>query len=196
MKKTWLTIAMILFGFVGTSFAYMENKVFCTISPSSIIVTLDRESNYKCSDYITVLTQAINKEYKNVLAIQNLIKQNYDIEFWTDIRETKRFQIQRMLIVKQQIEDSVDEFEENLFDKTKEYMIYTTAPYRTKYRKLLRPLEYLEGGTYLSFNIRTKIRLMQEQLAVIAKISLSEEFEVLMKTFNRYVYLKNQIEWK
>ena len=196
MKKTWLTIAVILFGFVGTSFAYMENKVFCTISPSSIVVTLDRESNYKCSDYITVLTQAINKEYKNVLAIQNLIKQNYDVEFWTEIRETKRFQIQKMLIIKQQIEDSVWEFEENLFDKTKEYMIYTTAPYRTKYRKLLRPLEDLESGTYLSFNVRTKIRLMQEQLAVIAKISLAEEFEVLMKDFNRYVYLKNQIEWK
>jgi hypothetical protein len=96
-----------LFGFVGTSFAYMENKVFCTISPSSIVVTLDRESNYKCSDYVTVLTQAINKEYKNVLAIQNLIRQEYDVEFWTDIRETKRFQIKRMLIIKQQIEDSV-----------------------------------------------------------------------------------------
>jgi hypothetical protein len=85
----------------------MENKVFCTISPNSIVVTLDRDSNYKCSDYITVLTQAINKEYKNVLAIQNLIQQKYDIEFWTDIRETKRHQIQRMLIIKQQIEASV-----------------------------------------------------------------------------------------
>lgn len=187
---------MILLGFVGTSFAYMENKVFCTISSSSIVVTLDRESNYKCSDYTTVLTQVINKEYKNVLAIQNLIKQDYDVEFWTDIRESKRFQIQRMLIIKQEIEDSVEKFEENLFDKTKEYMIYTTDSYRIKYRKLLRPLEDLDSGTYLSFRVKNKINLMEEQLAVIAEISLAEDFEILMKTFNRYVYLKNQIEWK
>jgi hypothetical protein len=25
---------------------------------------------------------------------------------------------------------------------------------------------------------------------------LAEDFETLMKSFNRYVYLKNQIEWK
>jgi hypothetical protein len=183
-----------LFGFVGASFAYMENKVFCTISPNSIIVTLDRDSNYKCTDYTIVLTQAINKEYKNVLAIQNLIKQEYDVEFWTDIRETKRFQIQRMLIIKQQIEDSVEEFEENMFDKTKEYMIYTTEPYRIRYVKLLKPLERLDDNTYLRLNVRTKIKLMQEQLDIISQISLAENFETLMKSFNRYVYLKNQIE--
>ncbi len=196
MKKTLLTIAIILFGFVGAGFAYMENKVLCTISQSSITVTLDRENNYMCSDYVTVLTQAINKEYKNVLAIQNLIKQDYDVEFWTDIRETKRFQIQKMLIIKQQIEDSVIEFEENLFDKTKEYMIYTISPYRIKYRKLLRPLERLEDGIYLRLSVRTKIKLMQEQLDIISKISLAEDFDTLMTSFNRYVYLKNKIEWK
>ena len=179
---------------MGAGFAYMENKVFCTISQSSITVTLERESNYMCSDYVTVLTQAINKEYKNVLAIQNLIKQDYDVEFWTDIRETKRFQIQKMLIIKQQIEDSVLEFEDNLFDKTKEYMIYTTSPYRIKYRKLLRPLERLEDGIYLRLSVRTKIKLMQEQLDVISRISLAEDFDTLMTSFNRYVYLKNKIE--
>lgn len=196
MNKTWLTIVVILLGFVWTSFSYMEDKVFCTISSNSIIVTLDRDSNYKCSDYTTVLTQAINKEYNNVLAIQNLIKQNYDVEFWTNIRESKRSQIQRMLIIKQQIEDSVGDFEKNLFDKTKEYMVYTTAPYRIKYKRLLRPLEDLDSGIYLSFNVRNKIKLMEEQLTVISKISSAEKFEVLMQNFDRYVYLKNQIEWK
>ena len=131
-----------------------------------------------------------------MLAIQNLIKQKYDIEFWTAIREKKRSQIQRMLIIKQQIEDSVWEFEENLFDKTKEYMLYSVWPYRIKYRKLLRPLERLDSGIYLRLSVRNKIKLMQEQLDVIAKISLAEDFDILMKSFNRYVYLKNQIEWK
>jgi hypothetical protein len=75
----------------------MENKVFCTISPNTITVTLNKQNNYKCSDYVTVLTQAINKEYKNVLAIQNLVKQQYDVNFWIAIRETKRDQIKKML---------------------------------------------------------------------------------------------------
>ena len=196
MKKTLLTIAILLLGFVWTSFAYMENKVFCTISSSTITVTIDRQSNYKCTDYMTVLTQAINKEYNSVLAIQRLIKQWYDVEFWTNIRETKRTQIQKMLLIKQQIEESVLEFEENLFDKTKEFISYSVSSYRVKYKKLLRPLENLKTTVFLRSNVKYKISLMQEQLDVINKLLWAEDYETLTKNFNRYLYLKNKIEWK
>lgn len=189
-------IVVIWFVFVWVSFWYMENKVYCTISPDTITVTLDKQNNYKCSDYVTVLTQAINKEYKNVLAIQNLVKQQYDVDFWISIREKKRDQIKKMLWIKKQIEDSVWEFEENLFDKTKEYIIYSTSSYKIKYKKLLRPIEKLKEWTYLSLNVRNKIKLMQEQLDVIETLSLTEDYEVLMKNFNKYIYLKKQIEWK
>ena len=64
------------------------------------MVTLDKENNYRCSDYTYVLAKAIHKEYDNVLAIQKLIKQKYDIEFWTTIREKKRDQIKKMLLIK------------------------------------------------------------------------------------------------
>ena len=196
MKKLLLTIVIMVFGFVGTSFAYMENRAYCTIWSNSIVVTLDKENNYRCSDYTYVLAKAIHKEYNNVLAIQKLIKQKYDIEFWTTIREKKRDQIKKMLLIKTQIEKSVSKFEDNLFYKTKEYMIYTTEPYRLKYRRLLRPLELLSAWAYLNFRVRSKIKLMQEQLDIINQLSLAEDFDALMKTFNRYVYLKNQIEWK
>lgn len=196
MKKLVLTIVMIWFVFVWASFWYMENKVYCTISPNTITVTLDKQNNYKCGDYVTVLTQAINKEYKNVLAIQNLVKQEYDVDFWISIREKKRDQIKKMLWIKKQIEDSVWEFEENLFDKTQEYIIYSTNAYKIKYKKLLKPLEELEEWTYLNLSVRNKIKLMQEQLDVIEALSLAEDYEVLMKNFNRYIYLKKQIEWK
>ena len=196
MKKIFMFIVILYFVFLGTSFAYMENRAFCTIWSDTIVVTLNKENNYKCTDYIYVLTKEINKEYKNVLAIQKLIEQRYDIDFWTDIREKKRDKIKKMLLIKSQIEKSVSRFEDNLFQKTKEYMLYTVEPYRIKYRRLLRPLEYLGDGTYLSFRIRSKIKLMQDQLDVIDKLSTIEDFKVLMDTFNRYVYLKNQIEWK
>lgn len=196
MKKLALSIVVVCFVFVWASFWYMENKVFCTISPNTITVTLDIQNNDKCMDYITVLTQAINKEYKNVLAIQKLIEQNYDVDFWFEIRELKRTQIKKMLIIKKQIQDSMVEFEDNLFDKTKEYMIYSVLPYQTKYKRLLKPLEKLEEGTYLSLNVRNKITLLQEQLEIIDIISWAEDYDTLMNSFNRYIYLKKQIEWK
>lgn len=195
MRKAFIIALTIIVGSVWFSFAYIEDKVFCTISPNSITVTIDRQNNYRCADYVTVLTQAINKEYKNVLAIQKLIQQWYDVEFWTQIRENKRSQIQKMLLIKNQIQESVLDFEENLFEQTKEYITYSVMPYRQKYKKLLKPMENLGSMVYLRSHVRNKIYLMQEQLDLINKILLTEDYETLIKYFDRYIYLKKQIEW-
>lgn len=196
MKKILILIVVICFFGVGLSSAFMEDKLYCTITSHEITVTLDKQSNYKCQEYIVVLRQAINKEYNNVLAIQKLIEQNYDIDFWKNIREQKRSQIQKMISIKQQIENSVLDFEENLFEKTKEYIEYSISPYRIRYKRLLKPLENLSEEVYLSSSTRQKIKLMQEQLDVIAQIMLVEDYDTLMRYFNKYIYLKKQIEWK
>lgn len=190
-----VNIVFVLF-FLGYSFANMKDNFFCTISPGSITVTLERQNNYKCSQYTKVLSQAINKEYKDVLEIQNIIKQWYDIEFWTSIRENKREKIKKMLIVKNQIEDAVMNFDDNLFWKIKEYLIFSSSPYQLKYKKLLKPLNYIENERNLSWSVRNMISLMQEQIQVIDNIIMSQDYDTLMKNFNRYVYLKKQIEWK
>lgn len=196
MKKILIIASVLIFGFVWWSFAYIENNVFCTISSDSITVTINRQNNYKCTDYIDVLTQAINKEYKNVLAIQSLIQQWYDVDFWTNIRENKRSQIQKMLLIKNQIQKSILDFEENLFEQTKDYIRYTVLPYRDKYRKLLKPMEDLNTSVYLRSNVRNKIYLMQEQLDVINELLNVDDYENLVKYFERYIYLKKKIEWK
>ena len=196
MKKLIIFNIIFLSCFVWYSFANMKDNFFCTITPWSITVTLERQKNYKCSQYTKVLSQAINKEYKDVLDIQNIIKQWYDIEFWTGIRENKRDKIKKMLIVKEQIEDAVLNFDDNLFIKIKEYLIFSTSPYQLKYKKLLKPLIHIENERNLSWSVRNMISLMQEQIQIVDNIIISTDYDTLMKNFNRYVYLKKQIEWK
>jgi hypothetical protein len=144
MKKLLFANIIFLFVFFGYTFADMQNNFFCTISPDLITVTMERKNNHKCSQYLRVLSQSINKEYKDVIKIQELIKQGYDLDFWTDIREKKRSDIKRMLIIKEQIELSVQKFDDNLFSKIKEYLIYSSSPYRLKYKKIIKHLEKLE----------------------------------------------------
>lgn len=196
MKKLLFANIIFLFVFFGYTFADMQNNFFCTISPDLITVTMERKNNHKCSQYLRVLSQSINKEYKDVIKIQELIKQGYDLDFWTDIREKKRSDIKRMLIIKEQIELSVQKFDDNLFSKIKEYLIYSSSPYRLKYKKIIKHLEKLEWDIYIKAELKNKISLMQEQLQVIDIISISDDYETLMKNFNRYIYLKKQIEWK
>ena len=197
MKKVILTLIVFATFLTGLCSAYMEDKVFCTIWKNSITVTLEKEHNYKCNEYLLLLSQTINTEYNDILSIQKLIKQWYDVDFWKDIRETKREKLKKMITIKEQIEQAVSEFDSNLFVKMKDYVIYTVTPYQTKYKKILKQLNNLKNQWQkLSYDVNKKMDYLQEDITIIDKIIDSTDYDTLIKNFNRHLYLKNQIEWK
>lgn len=197
MKKALIIVWILITCFVWSSFAYLEDKVFCTITKNAIIVTIEKEKNYKCNEYLSVLSKSINTEYQNVLSIQSLIEQWYDVDFWKEIRETKRAQIKKMLSIKEQIETAVKEFDINMFFKIKDYLVYSTATDRTNFKKTLKHLDNIEkNGWRHSSSVKKKMSYMQDAITAIDNINSTDDFDTLMKNFNRYIYLKNQIVWK
>lgn len=177
--------------------AYMEDKVFCTLWKNSITVTLEKQQNYKCSDYLSLLSQAINVQSSDILSIQKLIKQWYDVEYWKWIREEKTEKLKKMLIIKEQIELAISEFDSNLFVKMKDYVIYTVSSYQTRYKKALKYLNnYKAQWGMISNDVKKKMDYLQEDITVIDKIIDSTDYDTLIKNFNRHLYLKKQIEWK
>ena len=197
MKKTILTIIVFITSLTSLCCAYMEDKVFCTLWKNSITVTLEKEHNYKCSEYISILSQAINTEYNDVLSIQKLINQWYDVDFWKAIREEKRAKVRKMISIKEEIEKAVAEFDTNLFTKMKEYIMYTTSSYRITCKKLLKWLKNIESQWWkISNSVRKKMGYLQEEIDAIDNIINATDYDTLTKNFNRHLYLKNQIEWK
>jgi hypothetical protein len=97
-------------------------------------------------------------------------------------------------LIKEQIEKAIQEFDDNLFTKIKEYLIYSTSSYRSKYKTFLKQFNVLDDDVYISSSIKNVVSLIKEQIEVIDNILISEDYETLMKNFNRYVYLKKQIE--
>jgi len=197
MKKTLLTFIVLISLFACTCSAYMEDKVFCTLWKNSITVTLERQQNYKCNEYLSLLSQTINTEYNDILSIQNLIKQWYDVEYRKEIREAKRENLKKLLTIKEQIESAVSEFDTNLFIKLKDYVVYTVTPYQTKYKKILKHLDNLKNQWQrFSYDVKKKYDYLQEDINIIDNIIESTDYDILMKNFNRHLYLKNLIEWK
>jgi len=197
MKKIILSIIVFVGVFSCFCSAYMEDKVFCTLWKNSITVTLEKQHNYKCSEYLTLLSQTINTEYNDILSIQKLIKQWYDVDFWKEIREWKREKLKKMITIKEQIEKAVSEFDSNLFIKMKDYVVYTVTPYQTKYKKILKQLNNIKNQWQkLSNDVKKKMEYLQEDVTIIDNIIKSTDYDILMKNFNRHLYLKNQIEWK
>lgn len=197
MKKFMLTIIVFVLFFTAFSFAYMEDKVFCTLSKNSITVTLEKQQNYKCSEYLSLLSQAINTEYNDILSIQKLIKQGYDVDYWREIRQTKTEKLKKLLAIKEQIEVAISEFDVNLFIKMKDYVVYTVSPYQTKYKKALKHLNNL-GAQWgiVSNDVKKKMNYLQEDITVIDNIIKATDYTTLIKNFDRHLYLKKQIEWK
>ncbi|MBO4516345.1 hypothetical protein J5751_02710 [bacterium] len=65
------------------------------------------------------------------------------MEYWKEIRETKKEKLKKILTIKEQIENAIVEFDLNLFTKMKDYVVYTVSPYQTKYKKVLKNLNNL-----------------------------------------------------
>lgn len=197
MKKFLLTIIVFAAFFAGLCTAYMEDKVFCTLWRNSITVTLEKQQNYKCKEYLSLLSQAINTEYNDILSLQKLIKQWYDVEYWKEIRSEKTEKLKKMLAIKEQIEVAVAEFDSNLFIKMKDYVVYTVSSYQVKYKKALKHLNNLKDQWgFISSDVKKKMNYLQEDITVIDKIINATDYDTLVKNFDRHLYLKNQIEWK
>ncbi|HRU50064.1 MAG TPA: hypothetical protein P5155_01020 [Candidatus Absconditabacterales bacterium] len=195
-RKLFIIVFILTWFFFGYSLADMKDNFYCIISSNAITVTIEKGKNHKCSTYINVLSQAINKEYKDFLEIQKIIDQGYDVDFWTDVRNDKIERIKRILLVMDQIEEAVTNFNNNMFDKAKEYLVFSVSPYYTKYKRFLRSFKPFENSRTLSRNVKNTVAYMKEQVQVIENIMSATDYDVLIKNFNRYVYLKKQIEGK
>ncbi len=196
MKRILIMIVVFAFCFVWTSFAYLEDNLFCNIWKNTITVTIEKKWNYKCKDYLATLSQSIATETDNVLSIQKIVEQWYDVDYWVAIREEKREQIKSMLNMKSQIEQAEKEFEWNLFVKIKEYLIYATSSDGTVYKKGLRDLQYIERKKWVSLDVKRKMWYISESITNIKNINTATWFDDLITNYNKYLYLKKQIIWK
>lgn len=197
MKKLLITTIVWIICFIGTTSAYMEDKVFCTINKNNITVTLERWKNYKCSEYLNILSQNINTQYNDILSIQKIINQWYDTEFWKGIREEKRDKLKKMINIKDQISSAVSEFDRNLFLKLKEFLIYSATEDQAKFKKAYKHIQvYEKQWGSESYSVKKKIWYLQEAINVIDWIWSSTNYDTLVKNYNRYIYLKEQLKWK
>lgn len=196
MKKIILTIISILC-IINVSYAYVEDLVFCTIKSDSITITIKKEKNYKCTEYLNVLSQTINTEYNDILSAQNLINKGYDKDFWTEIRDTKIEKVKKLVSTKEQIEKAMKEFDNNLFIKIKDYLTYTLSPERTDFQAILKAIKANQKKwVILTNNEKQKLNQMEEAIGLINTIMTTSDFDTLIKSFNKYIYLKKQIIWK
>jgi len=203
MWKKWVVtkiiIGLFLFCSVGTSFGFLEKRVYCIVDEDMIQVFLYKENAYKCVDYVAGLEQSVRKLYQDMINVQKFVMQKQDVEYWQWVLTQLQWQLDHINFVKQSVRDRVQEFETNLFDKIMDYMWIYLEPYQDKLQ-----VELYDFGEWSVHNLsgalvniaHDRVLFLQHELDVVWAVLHVESLEELIKHIPDYLYLKKNIWWK
>ena len=189
--KYIIWIMIVLFGLYQTGFASFEKNLYCEISKDKIIISLDSKNNHTCNVYIRYIESQMKNVYKDILVIQKYVDQKEDLWYWKPLKKDKVDLLGLLQNMRLNIMSHMQTFQLNLIDTSKNFFLDSINDYTNKISKSLKILLTLEDKSALRY-----ISLLEQQLDVIEKISQAKTFDQLDLYIKRYVYLKQQIEWK
>ncbi len=189
--KYLLTFIFLLFGYVPLSFSYFQDKLYCTITKENVVISLENKKYYTCKIYIRYIETQMKKVYNDILLIQKYIDKKQDLWYWKPLKDEKVVFLNSLQNMRLNILSHMQTFEENLIETSKRYFLNSIFEYKKKLDASLKAFAPLQNTWKEKYVI-----LLKDQLAVIEKIEQAKTFEELNTAMQRYVYLKQQLEWK
>jgi len=198
MPKKIISIFFILFGLSisSYSFAYMEDKLYCNLKSSAVLISLKKSDGYKCKVYITEVEKMMKRNYTDIKTIDKYIEKKQDVVYRREIKEKKEWEFDKLTNMRYLIIDKMSEFELNMLSKYKEYFKKKNLTYQTKIEKSFSKILTLSGTIHDTETVKKMTKLFDMQIAIMKKIDESKDFNELMKLISSYVYLRQEIEWK
>lgn len=198
MSKKLISALFILFGLFlsGYSFAYMEDKLYCNLKSSAVLISLQKSDGYKCNVYITEVEKMMKKTYNDIQIIKKYLDKKQDISFWKPIKEKKEWEFNKLTNMRYLIVDKMTEFESNLLTKYKGYFKKKNLVYQMKIESSFSKIVSLSWTIHYTETVKKMTNLFDMQIGIMQKIDEAKDFNELMKFISSYVYLRQQIEWK
>lgn len=198
MPKKIVSVLLILFGLgvSSYSFAYMEDKLYCNLKSSAVLISLQKTDGYKCKVYITEIEKMMKRAYTDIKTIDKYIEKKQDVAYRKIIKEKREWEFDKLTNMRYLIIDKMAAFELNMLSKYKEYFKKKNLTYQTKIEKSFSKITILSGTIHNTEAVKKMTNLFDMQIAIMKKIDESKDFNELMKLISSYVYLRQQIEWK
>ena len=129
-----LGLSIILFGMFENVWAYFEDRFYCYIKDTSIIISLHQDNGYqKCITLSKSIDEKIYQADDGIAKADKLIQNKEDVPYWIEVKETLNKQKSSLQYVSIQLNLSIDNFEKSLFVKIQKLLSY----YLTKERNLI-----------------------------------------------------------
>lgn len=194
MKKILLIGIISILGLWSAS-AGLSDWFFCKITSDEVVISLKKtESFYRCKDTIVSLESLILQTAKDVMTIQTYINKWRDKEYWLGIKKDKNITIEKYQLVRTNIIENMQTFEENLVVRSVQYFILSITPYKFT---LQRSLVKVDATSWtLHSSLLSYKNLLNQQLVTIESLSKVKTVHELIPLLNKYIYLKKEILWR
>ena len=189
IKKLFLCLCLTISFWLGYSFSYFENELYCLVDQNTIFVSLQQKLRFKCNDYTTALEQAIKITYSDLIKINTIISRWYDLEYWQPIKDKKllQFDLQQKMLIK--IKTSMKDFESNLLIKFQDFFKYSTKDYKSDLENKYSFMSW-RNEPYINWYMS----LISSQLENIDWLISAENFKQLFAYSKKYFYIKTQLD--
>lgn len=194
MKKIFLIAIFCLFSVWAVS-ADLSDLLFCSIKKDEVTISLKQTVGYyKCKDTIASLEHLMIETAKDLMKIQTYINRGRDLEYRKTIRTQKQDLIKKLQASKATIVTNMQTFQTTLLQKSVKYFILKITPYKIRIQKSLVKIDALSGVATPWLNAYAS--LLNAQLSTIEALGKATTSQELVDLLARYVYLKQEIEWK
>ncbi len=194
MNRYWKSIILgmiVVFWLISNAFSSFDDKMYCEITKNEVIISLENKSVYPCQIYIKYIELQMKKVYKDLELIQKYIDQKRDLWYWRPLKEEKIELIGLYQNIRLNILSHMQNFEFNMVETSKKFFLNGISDYRKKIGRTMIALASLQDQRASRY-----IYLLEQQKLTIEKIEGSVSVDQLNANINRYVYLKQQIEWR
>lgn len=170
-----------------TQAGILDWSLYCTISPLSVQISLKRPGLSLCTQYITFFDKEIQSTYKDLQNIQSYIQKWIDAEYWSSVRESVVRKMKNLQDVRMQIQTNMSVFQNNLFIKIQDYMIYGLSGYQTQLQQTIQKLQIIQPQTT---EIQQRITNSQTMVDILTSIFDARSFDELLPLLQQYIYYK------
>lgn len=118
-------------------FSYYENKLYCSLSKDSVLISLNSKDGLLCNKYIRSLELSMKNTYVNILAIQKYIDKKQDLGYRRPLKDKKAAYLNSLQAVRLNILAHMNSFQDALLQKSKDYFMQSISVYQRQLKSAL-----------------------------------------------------------
>lgn len=167
-----------------------QKKLSCKVIENSVRVYLiPGEDTLKCSEYIKVVNTYLKREYETIIQILTNMNRGDDKNYWSQLYTSKKDQFLKLFSQKRMIESAMQDFEQELLDKSKLFLQPSLLEKQTALKQAIATTKENIDAAPQDALLLKALKDLENKLLLVDALFTSETMDSFMLSFTQYLTL-------